>query len=358
MIFSNTKPQRNYSAVEQNLMVVWIRSSVAVSTAAVASSRTRTFGIIVKWSKNNGTIWLQFLPLISWAGPLQDRWAASVPDLSLLLLLTPCAQDLLTAPQPDLIRSMRRQLSENRDKNTKEWDWDYRKKNKNTKRQGDKYQVSESSAVKSPMQCLIGEVISRVKVETECAGKQGRLLKKRWVIIYMSIGHWYYGRLQSLWTLDMDLWTQMIFRVFATMLTWGMIVSLALRSCRPMVVISLIKVLIIFHSSWILMITCHRWWQPLWLVQSSWTGRDWDSTSLPLSSQRCPPWNFHHHLLHHDRNHHSIDLPVQCPILNISVPTFSLSETSKLKLSRTHGSSGRYLVAYPSNLISPYHYTS
>ena len=31
-----------------HLMVVWIRSSVAVSTAAVASSRTSTFVIIVR----------------------------------------------------------------------------------------------------------------------------------------------------------------------------------------------------------------------------------------------------------------------------------------------------------------------
>ena len=31
-----------------HLMVVWIRSSVAVSTAAVASSRTSTFAIIVR----------------------------------------------------------------------------------------------------------------------------------------------------------------------------------------------------------------------------------------------------------------------------------------------------------------------
>ena len=41
-----------FSGVMENLMVVWIRSSVAVSTAAVASSRTSTFGSIVKSKKH------------------------------------------------------------------------------------------------------------------------------------------------------------------------------------------------------------------------------------------------------------------------------------------------------------------
>merc|ERR1719234_2557741 len=84
----------------------------------------------------------------------------------------------------------------------------------------------------------------------------------------------------------------------------GMIVSLALRSCRPMVVISLPSM------------------GTLPLVGS-----------IILNSARL-----------------RLDFPA--PVLP-TMPTFSLSETSKLKFSRTQGSSGRYLVAYPSNLISP-----
>ena len=70
-----------------------------------------------------------------------------------------------------------------------------------------------------------------------------------------------------------------------------MIVSLALRSCRPMVVISLLKVLIISYRSWFLL-TCHQWWRCLLLVQSSWTRPDSDSTFLHQSSPRCPPCKY------------------------------------------------------------------
>ena len=148
----------------------------------------------------------------------------------------------------------------------------------------------------------------------------------------------------------------------------GMMVSLALRSCRPMVVISLgfwfdfreedipcdivsdwqsiqiwiIITIIIDDIS--IFLTFQQWWLFPWSARSSWRARGWDSTFPLLSDQRSPPSNFHRQ---------DSFIIYQLSIINTSVFTFSLSATSKLKFSSTQGSSGRYLVAYPSNLISP-----
>ena len=90
--------------------------------------------------------------------------------------------------------------------------------------------------------------------------------------------------------------------------------------------------------------TFQQWWLFPWLVRSSWRARGWDSTFPLLSDQRSPPSNFHRQ---------DSFIIYQLSFINTSVFTFSLSATSKLKFSSTQGSSGRYLVAYPSNLISP-----
>ena len=98
----------------------------------------------------------------------------------------------------------------------------------------------------------------------------------------------------------------------------GMMVSLALRSCRPMVVISLgfwfdfreddipcdivsdwqnIQIWIITIIITILIFpTFQQWWLFPWSARSSWRARGWDSTFPLLSDQRSPPSDFHHQL--------------------------------------------------------------